>query len=96
MEYMIAPGDSGGGLFITENNQTFLVGIASFRWGILDGMADSTYGDVAGFTSVTSQLDWISSITGVPEPSSQWLVGLALAGWGFLRGSRSRRTRMEE
>jgi len=96
MEYMIAPGDSGGGLFITENNQTFLVGIASFRWGILDGMADSTYGDVAGFTSVTSQLDWISSITGVPEPSSQWLVGLALVGWGFLRGSRSRRTRMEE
>lgn len=80
LEYLIAPGDSGGGLFVTENQQTFLVGISSFTWGILDGTADSTYGDVAGFTSTTSQLAWIHSMTGVPipEPSTSTLFWVGL------------------
>lgn len=86
LEYLIAPGDSGGGLFVTQNQQTFLVGIASFAWGILDGMPDSTYGDVAGFTSTTSQLAWIHSMTGVPipEPTTSTLlwVGLVALRWG--------------
>ena len=83
LEYLIAPGDSGGGLFITENEQTFLVGISSFTWGILDGVANSSYGDVAAFTSTTSQLAWIHTMTGVPIPEPSAL-SLLLAGLGLL------------
>jgi len=76
LEYLSAPGDSGGGLFITQNSQTFLVGITSFGWGYLDGVANSDYGDLAGFTSATANAQWISSVTGVaiPEPSTFSLV----------------------
>jgi len=81
LEYLIAPGDSGGGLFVTQSQQTFLVGISSFTWGILDGTANSSYGDVAGFTSTTSQLAWIHAMTGVPipEPSIFTLLWLGFA-----------------
>ena len=87
LEYLIAPGDSGGGLFVTENQQTFLVGITSFTWGILDGVANSSYGDVAGFTSTTSQLGWIHAMTGVPipEPSTSALLWIGLVAWGRVR-----------
>lgn len=87
LEYLIAPGDSGGGLFVTENQQTFLVGITSFTWGILDGVANSSYGDVAGFTSTTSQLGWIHSVTGIaiPEPSTSALLWIGLVAWGRVR-----------
>ena len=87
LEYLIAPGDSGGGLFVTENQQTFLVGISSFTWGILDGTANSNYGDVAGFTSTTSQLAWIHAMTGVPipEPSTSALLWVGLATWFRMR-----------
>ncbi|NDA10306.1 MAG: hypothetical protein EBZ07_05610, partial [Verrucomicrobia bacterium] len=30
LEYLAAPGDSGGGLFVTQDNLTFLVGVTSF------------------------------------------------------------------
>ena len=81
LEYLSAPGDSGGGLFITQNSQTFLVGVTSFGWGIRDGLANSDYGDLAGFTSTTAYASWISSVTGVPipEPSSGSLLAIALA-----------------
>lgn len=87
LEYLIAPGDSGGGLFVTENQQTFLVGITSFTWGILDGVANSSYGDVAGFTSTTSQLGWIHSVTGIaiPEPSTSALLWMGLVAWRRVR-----------
>jgi len=81
LEYLSAPGDSGGGLFITQNNQSFLVGVTSFGWGIQDGLANSDYGDLAGFVSTTAYADWISSITGVaiPEPStSSFFLGALL------------------
>lgn len=65
LEYMIAPGDSGGGLFI-ENAGIWLAGVNSFGWGRLDGNPDSDYGDVGGFTRVSSFVDWITEvITGV-------------------------------
>ena len=87
LESLIGPGDSGGGLFVTQNQQTFLVGIASFTWGILDGVADSTYGDVAAFTSTTSQLTWIHAMTGVPipEPSTGALLWVGVVGLCWLR-----------
>lgn len=87
LEYLSAPGDSGGGLFITQNSQTFLVGVTSFGWGYTDGVANSDYGDLAGFTSTTAYAGWISSVTGVPipEPSSGSLLATFLVLWSWRR-----------
>lgn len=91
LEYLSAPGDSGGGLFITQNSQTFLVGITSFGWGYLDDVSNSDYGDLAGFTSTTANAQWISSVTGVaiPEPGAVSLLGLGLA-WVLAGRGRQR------
>lgn len=64
MEYLIAPGDSGGGVFIQENGIDYLAGINSFGWGKLDGNPDSDYGDVSGATRVSIYNKWIDSIIG--------------------------------
>ena len=62
LESLIAPGDSGGGLFQNINGQSYLTGITSFGWGRLDGTTDSDYGDVGGWTRVSSFNSWIDSI----------------------------------
>jgi hypothetical protein len=54
LEFMIAPGDSGGGLFI--NNK--LAGINSFVMAA-DGKTDSDYGDECAHTRISKFLDWI-------------------------------------
>lgn len=64
MEYLIAPGDSGGGVFINQNGVEYLAGINSFGWGKLDGNPDSDYGDVSGVTRVSIYNKWIDSIIG--------------------------------
>lgn len=60
-EYLIAPGDSGGGLFIYDETiaDWTLAGINSFGYGT-DGLADSDYGDISGQVRVSSYLDWIT------------------------------------
>ena len=63
LESIIAPGDSGGGLFENLNGTDFLVGITSFISGLLDSVPDSDYGDVAGWTRVSSFVSWIDSVT---------------------------------
>ena len=55
LEYMIAPGDSGGGLFINGH----LAGVNSFGWGLKDGWNNSSYYDVVGSTRISSHLNWI-------------------------------------
>lgn len=62
LEYLIAPGDSGGGLFLNQGGIDYLAGITSFGWGRLDGDPDSDYGDVGGFTRVTYFNSWIDGI----------------------------------
>jgi hypothetical protein len=62
MESIIAPGDSGGGLFEAFGGINYLVGITSFDWARLDGVTDSDYGDVAGWTRVEIFNSWIDSI----------------------------------
>ncbi len=56
LEYMISPGDSGGGMYIGNK----LAGINSFLMAI-DKVPDGTYGDDSAFTRVSLYVDWIES-----------------------------------
>jgi hypothetical protein len=71
LEYLIAPGDSGGGLFANfDSGPTLLIGVHSFLWGRLDGNPNSDYGDVSGDTRVSVFNSWIDgAMSGqVPKP----------------------------
>jgi hypothetical protein len=67
LEGLIAPGDSGGGVFITvgagASAKTFLAGVNSFV-GAYDGKPDSDYGDISGHTRVSAFGDWIKGVIG--------------------------------
>ncbi|MBK5940403.1 S1 family peptidase [Halochromatium roseum] len=89
LEYLIAPGDSGGGLFIEEAGNTYLAGVHSFfGWdNLTDRPGTAGYGHIAGSTRVSSFTSWISNImspnvTAVPEPGplSLMLIGGVLLG----------------
>lgn len=56
LEFMIAPGDSGGGMFIGNK----LAGINSFLMAT-DKKPDGTYGDESAFTRVSLYADWVES-----------------------------------
>jgi len=56
LEFMITPGDSGGGMFIGNK----LAGINSFLMAT-DKKPDGTYGDEAAFTRVSLYADWVES-----------------------------------
>jgi hypothetical protein len=56
LEYMIAPGDSGGGMFIGNE----LAGINSFLMAS-DKKPDGTYGDESAFTRVSLYANWVES-----------------------------------
>ena len=58
LEGLIAPGDSGGGLFITTRNGTYLAGVNSFV-GSDVGTPNSAYGDFSGHTRVSAFANWI-------------------------------------
>ena len=73
LEGLIAPGDSGGGLFITTSTGTYLAGINSFV-GSDFGLPRSVYGNFSGHTRVSAYSDWIEArIRGedpvLPDPS---------------------------
>jgi hypothetical protein len=61
LEGLIAPGDSGGGLFIGDGAEARLVGVASYIRGY-DGKNDSDYGDTAAFTRVSAFSSWIDEV----------------------------------
>ena len=65
LEGLIAPGDSGGALFIDFGNGVgpLLAGVTSFgaAW---DGKVDSDYGDIGGFMRVSKLNSWIDRIIG--------------------------------
>ena len=88
-EYLIASGDSGGGLFIDVGGVTKLVGVNSFLaslpypWDTTGAKAD--YGDLAGVVSVQSFENWIFTMTGVPEPSAISLLFFGLGGLVLMR-----------
>ncbi len=64
LEYLIAPGDSGGGVFVESGGDTFLVGVNSFVFAF-DGDANSDYQDLAGATYVPAYYDWLLGLTGL-------------------------------
>lgn len=79
LEGCVTPGDSGGGLFITEGSQTYLAGVISFV-SSTNGTQNGVYGDLSGAGRVSTYAPWILSV--VPEPSTSRL--LAVAGLAVL------------
>ena len=74
LEGNVAPGDSGGGVFITIGSQAYLTGVISFD-AYADGTPNSDYGDASGFGRVSAFLPWINNtISAVPEPSTYALM----------------------
>lgn len=60
-EYLIAPGDSGGGVFIDFGEGAVLAGVHSFG-AAFDGLIDSDYGDISGHTRVSKFTGWIEDV----------------------------------
>jgi hypothetical protein len=54
LEFLICPGDSGGGLFIDKK----LAGIHSYVYAT-DGKSDSDYGDIGCSTRVSDYVEWV-------------------------------------
>jgi len=64
LEGLTAPGDSGGGLFEVIDGRLYVVGITSFTLGWPDLTPDSDYGDIAGWTRVSSFNSWVDATIG--------------------------------
>ncbi|MBA3314524.1 MAG: trypsin-like serine protease [Planctomycetaceae bacterium] len=92
LEFNVASGDSGGGLFIDFGFGDLLAGVTSFL-AFGDDTANADYGDFSGATRTSSHVAFIQNTTGiapasVPEPSSTvLLLTIAVAGGAW----RSRR-----
>jgi hypothetical protein len=65
LEGLIAPGDSGGGVFATVGGVTYLMGVNSFG-SASDGILNSDYGDTAGIVSACDFLSWIYDKVATP------------------------------
>jgi len=63
LEYLIAPGDSGGGVFVDFGTGPQLVGVNSFGMAY-DGKVNSDYGDLSGHIRVSPFNGWINSVIG--------------------------------
>lgn len=70
LEYLIAPGDSGGGLFFYENRVWQLGGIHSFGAATLDRNPNSDYGDLSGHTRLLAFNGWIDQVIGTASFST--------------------------
>jgi hypothetical protein len=68
LEGLIAPGDSGGGVFIKVNGVDYLAGINSFlaAW---DGTVNADYGDISGAIRVSALNPWIDRVLAAPAPT---------------------------
>jgi hypothetical protein len=75
LEGCVAPGDSGGGVFISIDSQDYLAGVISFVTATNGTVANSSYGDLSGAGRVSAAIPWIDSV--VPEPSTSSLFAVA-------------------
>ena len=67
LEGCVAPGDSGGGVFVSDGSQYYLAGVISFV-ASTNRNVNSSYGNVSAFDSISPAMPWITSV--VPEPST--------------------------
>lgn len=93
LEGNVAPGDSGGGVFVEIDGEYRLVGITSYR-ATLDSYpagSNSRYGALSGATHLPLFHDWIAAETGIrPVPEPRVAVLLLLGALGPF-GARLRR-----
>lgn len=89
LEFCVAPGDSGGALFIESGGQYRLAGVTSFLWWV-DGTGNADYGDGGGWMRLSDQAnrDWIQQVSGVPEPTTMVLLGAGVAAIAARRRKR--------
>ena len=80
LEGAVAPGDSGGGVFITVEGVRYLIGINSYSGYVSLATSNSKYGGLSGAVDLQQFHSWIFENTGiaaVPEPGT---LGLCLLG----------------
>ena len=77
LEYLIALGDSGGGLFVQQGGQYFVAGVHSVLFNF--DPATLGYGDVMGSTTIEQSLTWIMD-TIAPPPIPGDLDGDGFVG----------------
>jgi len=70
LEGATAPGDSGGGVFVTVNSQTYLAGVTSFSYNF-NTTPTGEYGDVDGYTWVNAGPS-LGLIDSTLEVTSNW------------------------
>ena len=58
LEYLIALGDSGGGLFVEQGGQHYVAGVHSIAFDF-DPFGTFGYGDIMGSTTIEQSLAWI-------------------------------------
>jgi hypothetical protein len=89
IETIIAPGDSGGSALLQGVSGWDVMGINTFTEGY-----DGRFGDTGRGVLVAPYRDWIVQTTGIPEPSTAFLI---FTGWaaviliGHRKQSRSNR-----
>lgn len=80
LEYLIAPGDSGGGLFMDFGLGSVLAGVHSFI-ASLDGTTNADYGDISGSIKVSAYASWIMDTMSGNDPVApelaSWLMWIA-------------------
>jgi hypothetical protein len=76
-EFLIAAGDSGGGLFVGFDGAYWLAGVHSFGYGVKDGVFNADYGDASGHSRVSMFNAWIDAVIaqGGPVTSAASLLG---------------------
>ncbi len=75
LEYLVAPGDSGGPVFLADDEGIALAGVNSFVLG-LDLISNSDYGDLAAHTRVTMFNDWIEQAMSSYSPGMSPMINL--------------------
>ncbi|MEQ1828662.1 MAG: trypsin-like serine protease [Pirellula sp.] len=98
LEYHLASGDSGGGVFLQENGVWYVAGVnsgISSQFDFTQRAGDNTqllgYGAMSYVTRVSSFRSFIE-IQAVPEPSSMLMSVLVITGAAcFIRGRKSSR-----
>ncbi|MES2440166.1 MAG: trypsin-like serine protease [Verrucomicrobiota bacterium] len=76
LEGAVAPGDSGGGVFVTVDGVRYLIGINSYSGAVNAATSNSKYGGLSGAVDLQQFHQWIFTNTGiaaVPEPGVLWL-----------------------